>query len=876
MKLLSDVFARLRSLLFRRREERELAEELRLHADMEAAHQRGRGLSDAEARRRSLVALGGIESVKERVRDARGTRLWEDSVADAAYALRTLKRSPGFATVVILTLALGIGGNTAVFSVVDQLLLRPLPYPNGDRLVIVEESVGRNAHADVSPANWLDWQRGSRALRGLAAWNSMAFRLTGAGEPKRVSAQLVSAEFFPVLGVAPLLGRTISDEDDRLNGPRVAVVSYRAWQEHFGGDPRVIGRRVQLSDRPYEIVGVMPAGFQFVQQDIDFWTALQLDRNRRWRENEGRFIHVVGRLEASATVGMARSEMETIARRLAATYPFNTNTSVTVTPLREVLTGQVEDAVLVLFAGVAVLLAIACFNVASMLLARSASRHREMAIRVSLGAGRWAIARSLLIEGVLLAIAGGALGVALARGSLDAFLAVAPVNLLGVSDLFIDGRVLAYAFVLSLATGAIAGLAPALLFARRSTADALRTRSAKAGDGPRVRQALVIAQVAMTVVLLCGAGVLVRTLMALDRVSPGFDVHDVLTLKVSISPARYPGDRSTLFFSEALARLRAMPGVDAAAAATSLPVIGSPRAGTSFHLLGSPERAANERPTTLVRIVTPGFFGALRVPVLQGHEFPDNATPATGFVVNETFARTYLAGRDPLATSIAVWIEADTLHQEEHLPIIGVLGDVSEGSLRNAPRPTVFYSNARLPQASLTVFVRTRQVESVAPSIAAALHESDPMLVVSNVGTLETALGESLARERVSALIAASFGIGGLLLASLGLYGLLAYLVTERTKDIGIRIALGAPSARVKRSVVAGGLALAGIGTAIGTVGSLLLLRWLRALLFGVTPYDVWTYTVVVALLAVIAAAASYLPARRAARIEPLVALRQE
>ena len=690
-----------------------------------------------------------------------------------------------------------------------------------------------------------------------------------------MNAQLVSSEFFPLLGVAPLLGRTISDEDDRPNGPRVAVLSYRAWQDQLGGDRRAIGRTVQLDERPYEIVGVMPAGFRFVQQDVDLWTASQLDRNRPWRETtDGRFIDVVGRLADGATIGTARSEMEGIARRLAATYTFNKNTSVTVTPLREVLTGQVRTSVLVLFAGVGVLLAIACFNVANMLLARSASRQREIAIRASLGAGRWAIARSVLVESLLLAGAGGALGLALARWSLDALLAVAPTNLLGVSELFIDRRVLMYAFGLSLATGAIAGLAPTILFARRSMADALRTRGSKAGHAPRVRQALVVVQVAMTVVLLCGAGVLVRTLIALDRAPMGFDAHDVLTMRVAISPARYPDERPRDFYREALTRLRALPGIESAAAAASLPMIGTPRGGTRFHELGTPERPRNDRPSTVVRMVAPGYFRTLRIPVLRGREFTDadNANPMAGFVVNETFARSYLSGRDPLATSISVRMQ----DENPYLPIIGVVGDVSEGSVRVAPQPTVFYSHGRMPWTTMTLFVRGRQPESVVKPVTAALHELDPTLVVSNVRTIESALAESLARERISALISTSFGVGGLLLAALGLYGLLAYLVAERTKDIGIRIALGARLARITGSVVAGGLALVAIGAAIGIAGSLLLLRSLGTLLFGVTPYDVPTYAIVVVLLGAIAALASYLPARRAARIEPLTALRHE
>jgi len=863
--------------MFRKRKlDDDLSEELAAHIEMAVEDNIRAGMSPDEARRQAMIRLGGFEAAKELHREARGLPLLESFARDVRCASRGLRRSPGFSLAVVLTLALGIGGNTAVFSVVDQLLLRPLPYPNGDQLVMVDESSGAlNARADVSPANWLDWQRESRTFWRFAAWAPWAFTLTGAGDARRVNAQCVSSEFFPLLGVAPLLGRTISGEDDRPNGPRVAVLSYRTWQDQLGGDRRAIGRTVQLDDRPYEIVGVMPAGFRFVQQDVDLWTPYQLDRNRPWRETmDGRFIHVVGRLAAGATIGTARSEMEAIARRLAATYSFNKNTSVTVTPLREVLTGQVRTSVLVIFAGVGVLLAIACFNVANMLLARSASRQREIAIRASLGAGRWAIARSLLVESLLLSGAGGALGLPLARWSLDALLAVAPTNLLGISELFIDRRVLMYAFGLSLATGAVAGLASTILFARRSMADALRTRGSKSAHAPRVRQALVVVQVAMTVVLLCGAGVLVRTLIALDRAPKGFDARDVLTMRVAISPARYPDELPRDFYCEALTRLRALPGIESAAVAASLPMIGIPRGGTRFHELGTPERPANDRPSTVVRMVGPEYFRTLRIPVLRGREFTDadNANPMAGFVVSETFARRYLPGRDPLATFISVRMQ----DENPYLPIIGVVGDVSEGSVRAAPQPTVFYSHGRMPWPTMTLLVRGRQPESVVKPITAALHELDSTLAVSNVRTIESALAESLARERISALISTSFGVGGLLLAALGLYGLLAYLVAERTKDIGIRIALGARLARITGSVVASGLALVAIGTTIGLVGAWALTRWMASLLFGVSATDPLTLAVIVLLLALVALLASWIPAWRATQVDPLVALRHE
>src|SRR3954464_6947643 len=457
MALRPPSFIRRVLALFRwRSRDRDMEREMAFHIDSLARDYARDGLSDVDAQRAARRQFGNLTRLKERGHDERTMRLVEDVTRDVRHAARGLWRSPGFSLAVILTLALGIGGNTAVFSVVDQLLLRPLPYPDGDQLVMVEES-SRGRAADVSPANWLDWQRDSRAFRAFAAWQPWFFTLTGAGEPMRANAQLVSAEFFPALGVAPLLGRTISAADDRPNGPQVAVLSYRFWQQQLGGDPRAIGRTVQLNSSPYEIVGVMPAGFRFLQQDVDLWTAFQLDRSHAWREgSDGRFIHVVGRLADGTSIGTARSEMEAIARRLAATYTFNKNTSVTVTPLREVLTGQVRTSVLVLFAGVSVLLAVACLNVANMLLARSASRRREVAVRAALGAGRWAIARSLLFESLLLAGAGGTLGLALARGSLDALLAVAPTRLLGVSELSIDRRVLIYALGLSLATGVVA------------------------------------------------------------------------------------------------------------------------------------------------------------------------------------------------------------------------------------------------------------------------------------------------------------------------------------------------------------------------------------------------------------------------------------
>ncbi len=861
--------------------DREMDQEMSFHVESIVREYMRTGMSQADAERAARVRFGSLLRMKERGHDERTARGLEDFVRDVRHMARGLRKSPGFTIAVVLTLALGIGGNTAIFSVVDQLLLRALPYPNGEDLLTVYETWPRaasgpsgNAGLSVSPANWLDWQRESRTLATLAAWRPTSFILTGAGEPTRLNAQAVSSEFFPLLGVQPLLGRTLSADDDRPNAPRVVVLSHQLWQGRFGGDTRVIGRVIQLSDSPAEVVGVMPAGFRFVRQDIELWTPFQLDRSRAWRETAGRFINVVGRLDAAATFGAAQAEMEGIARTLAATHAFNKNTSVKLVSLREELTGKVRSSLLVLYGAVGVLLAIACFNVANLLLARGASRRREIAIRMSLGAGRLAIVRQLLVESVLLATAGGVLGVALAHFSLDALMAFAPADLLRVPDLTVDLRVLLYTLGLSMLTGLIIGMVPALLVARESIVDSIRTGGSRLTHAPRIRQALVVCQVAMTVMLLCGAGLLVRTVLALNSADTGFDKHDLLTMEIALPPARYPPERRIQYFREAVDALRAVPGVEAAAAGNSLATIGSLRGGTVFHRLGTPLLPLNERPIASIRVVAPAYFSTLRIPVLRGREFTtaDDANPRPGFVVNDAFAKAFLADVDPLSTSLSVLME----QENPYVPIIGVVGNVNEGSIRDRAQPTVFYSHRQMPETVMTLHARTSQPAAIVTSAVAAVRRLDPNLAVTRIRTFEGALAESLARERLNALVSAGFALSGLLLASLGLYGLLAFLVAERTKEIGIRIALGAQRGRLTRSVVGGGLRLVLIGAAIGIAGSMILLRSLRTLLFGVTPNDLSTYAAVLALLGIVAALASYVPARWAARVQPLTALRQE
>jgi len=863
--------------------DREMDEEMAFHLESIRREYLHAGMTEAEAERVARARFGDVLRLKERGHDVRTARVLEDLVRDVRHMARALRKSPGFTVAVVLTLALGIGGNTAIFSIVDQLLLRPLPYPQGDQLLIVYETRHSGSGAasapagrrnSVSPANWVDWQRESRSLKSLAAWRGISLTLTGVGAPARVNVQFVSSEFFPLIGVEPLLGRTFSDRDDLPNAPRVVVLSHHLWQGRFGADPTVVGRIIQLSDRPAEVVGVMPAGFQFVDPANDVWLPYQLDRSRPWRESAGRFMNVVARLQNGVTLRAARAEMEGIAARLASTYAFNKNTSVALVPLREELTGHVQTSLYVLYGAVGVLLSIACFNVANLLLARAASRRREIAIRTLLGAGRTAIIRQLLVESLLLATAGGALGIALASWSVDALVAVAPVDLLRVPDLTVDLRVLIYTLGVSMATGVIVGVVPALLVARKSPVGSMRMTASTITHAPRIRQALVVFQVAMTVMLLGGAGLLVRTLVALNRVDTGFEKQGLLTMEVGLPPARYSPERIIQFYRQAVDALKALPGVESAAAANSLATIGSPTGRTTFHRRGTPAMPINERPAVVIRVVTPGYFRTLRVPVVGGREFIEadyaNATP--GFIVNEAFAKAYLVDIDPLGASLSVLMQ----QENPYLPVIGVVGNVNEGSLRDAAQPTVYYSHRQMPQLGMTLVVRTSGPAAIVKPAVDAIHGLDPTLAVTRVTTFSDALTESLARERLNAIVSSCFGLSGLLLASLGLYALLAFMVTERTKEIGIRIALGAQVGRLTRSVIGDGLRLVAIGIAIGIGGSLVLMRTLRTLLFGVTPHDVSTYAAVLVLQCAVAALASYVPARWAARVEPLTALRHE
>lgn len=863
---------RLRSLFRRQQVEQELDEELRDHVERLEQQHIAKGLSPDEARCAALRAMGGIEQRKEECRDMRRVRLIDGVVRDVRCGVRGLRRSPSFTIVAIATLALGIGANTAIFSIVDHLLLRPLPYPDGEALVAVYEAAFGRARASVSPANWLDWQRESRSFESLAAWNAYRATLTGQGEPEVLNAQAVSAEFLSLVRIAPLIGRSFAPEEDRPRGKPVVILSYRLWQRKFGGDPRVLGQSVELNATPAEVIGVMPPGFYFISRDTDCWSPYALDRQRDWRETAGRFMSVAGRLKPSVTPQAAQREMATVAERLAHIHPFNKDTSATVVPLREILTGEVRLSLLMLFASVGVLLLIACFNVANLLLARAASRQREIAIRTSLGAGRWPIVRQLLVESLMLGLAGGLAGLLVARWGVTTLLGLTPTSLLRVGDVPLDGWVLFYTLALSLLTALVFGAVPAISATGGSLVDRMRRSDRLTAPAVGLRGVSVVAQVAMTVVLLSCAGLLVRSFAALSGARTGLDPRDVLTMRVGLPATKYDAAQRVAFFRHATERLRTLPRVQATGAAGSVPVTGA-TAGTRFHVQGEPELPLNQRPLATVRVATPGYFQTLGIPIPEGRDFTNDdliAARPPVFIVNEAFAKQHLSARDPLTASMSVLMRDDNPYGR----IVGIVGDVNEGSLRKAAEPTVFYNHAHLPYPGMTLFVRAPDAANLAREAVAIIRELDPNLPVTDVRALGDVLADSLARERLNAVVSAAFALSALLLASLGVYGLLGCLVAERTREIGVRMALGAHASRVVHMVLSRGLRLVAAGAVLGLLGAVALSQVMESLLFGVSATDPATLAGVVALLSVVSSVAAIVPARRASRTDPMVVLR--
>ena len=802
---------------------------------------------------------------------------------DIRFALRTLRKNPAFAAVAILTLALGIGANTAIFSVVNGVLLRPLPFPGPDRLLRVwqgEPANGKIERGPVSAVNLDDWRARRRLIADMGGYfyreGMSGTDLTGIGEPQRVSATFVTPGFWNTLSVPPLLGRVPRDEEMvRGANDRLVVLSYDFWQRDFGGASSVVGRRVQLGGESFEIVGVMPQSFRFpapaVQMYIPYST-IPDDAIPRLRVV--RILDVVARMNAGVTVGQANAEMNAITRGLAEQYPEDkTLGAAAVELLRDSIVGNVRSGLLVLLGAVGFVLMIAAVNLASLLLARATARERELAIRVALGAGRGRLVRQLFTESLCLAILGGALGLLIAMAGERLLVHLASGQLPRAEDIALDYRVLAFTGVISLVTGIAFGFVPALRASSPQLQQSLRegSRGSTAASG-RLRSALVVSEVALAVVLAIGAGLMMRSFANLLQVDLGFVPDHRVAVNFTISTARHPGDAETRqVYRDILEKVRTVPGVVAAGAIRDLPFQGDGET-ISFLPPGVTASADGQRPTATLMFTSDGFFNAMGIPLVAGRDLSpqDRRGAPIALVVNQALARKYFPGVNPVGQAI-------TFGDTNHFRIVGLVGDVHQGAVDETPAPRIYASVYQIFRVKTNLVVRTQaDPATMIKRIEDAIRTVEPQQTFTGASTLDDVVGEAVARPRLLTVLLGLFGAMGLILGALGIYGVLSYIVTQRTREIGVRVALGAKTRDVLTMFVGRGLRLAAVGVAVGLIAAVVLTRLMQSVLYGITATDPATFvTVGVGLLAV-ATLASWLPARRAARVDPMVALRAE
>ncbi len=881
MRSLRRILIRLAGIFRKERRERELAEEFDAHFAMHVEENLRRGMSEAQAWREARHKFGDIDSARESMRTGSTVMTLETTWQDLRYAVRGLRRNPGFAATAILSLALGTGASVAIFTLTDSLLLRPMPYREPDRLMMVWEV---NPHANgtkrnvISPANYRDWKTQNGVFEDMAVFGDGRAAFAAQGRVEELDEQYFSAELLPMLGVQPFRGRFFTASEDLPKAPNVILISYRLWQNWFGGDEGVIGRQVEVRSQPATIIGVMPPGFYFRNRDADLWESLGLDPARDYRKSAGRYLMSVARLKPGVTQTRAQMEMTAIAQRLQVEYPrFDTNWTVNVEPLRESLVSEVKTSMLVLLGAVGLLLAVACANVANLLLARYASRRREMAVRAAIGAGRWRVIRQLFTESVALGLAGGFFGVVLARWIVLGVLALAPLDLSRNISVALDYRIVVFAVAVSVLTGIVFGLAPSLVAWRADLTRGLREGSrSSVGSAGRFRACLVAAEVALSVMLLSGAGLLFRSMVGLQGVDPGLNPARVLTFSVLIPGVRYREPLQRMrFFTQALEQIQRLPGVEAASAVSFLPFNGL-AAGTGVAIGGRPPAKPGEELTTVVRTVMPGYFRTIGIPLKKGRTFAadDNTLDSPlRFVVNQAFVEKYLTGEDPLRQQISVEMNDKNPFGE----IVGVVGNVKEGALDKGPMPTVYYVHAHLIYTRMVFVVRAKiDPLSLAGPVRRAIHGIDSAQPVSHIRTLEEVVRETFARQTFSALLLGGFSAASLLLAAVGIYGVLAYSVTERTREIGVRIALGARPGRIVKLVLGSGMRVVLMGALAGLAGALALTGLLKSLLFGVAPHDAATFATAPIILVAVAFLAAYVPARRAARLAPVDALRAD
>jgi putative ABC transport system permease protein len=805
---------------------------------------------------------------------------------DIQYGMRMLAKNPGFTAIAVLTLSLGIGANTAIFSVVNGVLLRDLPFPESDRIVTLWENNTTDGleRDDVSPANFLDWRDRQKSFEDLAFANPFSFDYVADGEPVTIRSALVSKGFFDVLGASPLHGRVFAPEEYEAGKDKVVILSYGLWQRRFGSDPKVIGTKLTLDEEPMTVVGVMRPDFRLHLFDVDeeMWGPEVITDDLKSRR-KATYFKVIGRLKPGITIEQARAEMTGIANNLAAEYPAtNTGIGVTAITLPDHLSGKWRLALFILLAAVGFVLLIACTNVANLLLARGADRERELAIRAAMGAGRWRLLRQLLTESLLIAILGCGIGILLARWCVHLLVAFNPADIPRLDQVSVDGTTLIFVTAIGFFTALLFGIAPALKFSRpnlqRSLKEAGPTMAGTTSH--RLRGALVVTEIALAVVLLIGAGLLMRSFVTLINVDPGFAIDRVASLQVFIWDRYTTPDQRRAYVAETLQRIEQMPDVEAAGITTALPILeSSAMTSVPISIDGQPPRPAGQEPVAQNSIATAGYFNAIGARLLRGRLFNqfDTGSSLRVAVINDTMAKRYWPNEDPIGRKFSLRNGGRSEPGPVTLEIAGIVSDLRQDGLDKNPRPEFFRPHAQAPSGSLIYVIRTRSdAAALIPALRASIWKTSPGQPFYSVTTMDRLVSDSLKARRFNVALLGAFAGLALMLALTGVYGVMSFVMRQRTHEIGVRVALGAKARDIATLVLKHGFRLAIIGTVIGALAAFALTRLMSALLFGVTATDPATFAAVAVLIPVIALVACYIPARRAMKVDPLVALRYE
>jgi putative ABC transport system permease protein len=880
MPLLVKARSFLRNLFATQRVDTDLHEEVQSHLDMLTQENISAGMTPEDAERAARIDLGGFERVKEQVREQRVGNWLNTVLLDCRYGIRQLRKNPGFTAVVVLTLAVGIGANTAVFSILDAVLLRPLPYQDASRLVKAEgyDVASATLFGTASYPDFSDWGKDNPFFSSLSAYEQKTFNLVGSREPEHVRGQVVSHELFETLGLEPELGHSLANFENQ----QVVVLSHAFWARSFNSSPPVVGNSITLDGSSYQVVGVAPSSFRFPDSETDLWLSINPTRpdfREEMVKRGNRGFFVVGRLKPNVSFAQAQTGVETIARRLAQQYPeADRGLSIRLIPLREDIVGKSRPTLLMLMGSVVVVLLIACANIGNLLLARSEARRAEISVRASLGATRARLIAQLVTESLLLAVGGGVLGSILAFSLTSALISWAPRDIPFVNSIHTDPLILVFTVLISAMSGLCFGVVPAWQISRTNHNELIKEHGRSITDRSRLTRLIVVSEIALSLVLLAAAGLLAKSLFLLDRVDPGFRTDHLLTIQVYRSIS---GDMTadglwnnwTGFFQRLLTHLETIPGVESAAATVALPMQGNQSLST-FTIDGHPSNISSGEPQADARIVSNNYFDVMKIPLRSGRVFSEHDLRESPHVavINETMSQRYWPDENPIGHFIHM-----PAYGAGRCEIIGIVADIHQGNLNEEPGPGLYlpYSQEIMPWQTLVIRTKTDPL-SVVPDIRRKVFELDPQQPLANITTLEELINTSTAEPRFRAFLLGGFAGIALLLSAVGIYGVMAYIVSSRTREIGIRMALGADPGDMLGLIFVQSMTLTLIGVLLGLAAAYVVTRVMNSLLFGVTSTDPFTFAGVTLLLCCVALLASYIPARRATKVDPMVALRYE